>query len=158
MRLALPDLQHEEQVHQTGIALINLFGADLFKYIDSELEKSDGKDWLTTYRKSNLVYANYNFVDPSNLLKELLRVSTSPLRKPIRRVIDNRDSVSFFNRLNATLGDEEVVHAQVSRCIEVGVFDERNHGLHKMKEQHEQQGHSYRNEVAFYDLDAGESR
>jgi hypothetical protein len=105
MRLALPDLQHEEQVHQTGIALINLFGADLFKFIDSELEKSDGKDWLTTYRKSNLVYANYNFVDPSNLLKELLRVSTSPLRKPIRRIIDNRDSVSFFNRLKVILDD-----------------------------------------------------
>ena len=105
MRLALPDLQHEEQVHQTGIALINLFGADFFKFIDSELEKSDGVDWLTTYRKSNLVYANYNFVDPSNLLKELLRVSTSPLRKPIRSAIDGKDSVPFFNRLKVILDD-----------------------------------------------------
>jgi hypothetical protein len=105
MRLALPDLQHEEQVHQTGIALINLFGGDFFKFIDSELEKSDGADWLTTYRKSNLVYANYNFVDPSNLLKELLRVSTSPLRKPIRNTIENRDSVPFFNRLKVILDD-----------------------------------------------------
>ena len=105
MRLALPDLQHEEQVHQTGIALINLFGADFFKFIDSELEKSDGVDWLTTYRKSNLVYANYNFVDPSNLLKELLRVSTSPLRKPIRTAIDGKDSVPFFNRLKVILDD-----------------------------------------------------
>ena len=105
MRLALPDLQHQDQVHQTGIALIILFGEDLFKFIDSELEKSDGIDWLTTYRKSNLVYANYNFVDPSNLLKELLRVSTSPLRKPIRTVIENRDSVAFFNRLKVILDD-----------------------------------------------------
>jgi hypothetical protein len=105
MRLALPDLQHEEQVHQTGIALINLFGADFFKFIDSELEKIDGVDWLTTYRKTNLVYANYNFVDPSNLLKELLRVSTSPLRKPIRTAIDSKDSVPFFNRLKVILDD-----------------------------------------------------
>ena len=105
MRLALPDLEHEEQVHQTGIALINLFGTDFFKFIDSELEKSEGVDWLTTYRKSNLVYANYNFVDPSNLLKELLRVSTSPLRKPIRATIENRDSVPFFNRLKVILDD-----------------------------------------------------
>jgi hypothetical protein len=105
MRLALPDLQHEEQVHQTGIALINLFGADFFKFIDSGLEKSDGVDWLTTYRKSNLVYANYNFIDPSNLLKELLRVSTSPLRKPIRTAIDSKDSVPFFNRLKVILDD-----------------------------------------------------
>ncbi len=84
MRLAVPDLHQEEQVHQTGVALINLLGVDLFKFINSSLENSDGTDWLTTYRKSNLVYANYNFIDPSNLLKELLRVSTSPLRKPIR--------------------------------------------------------------------------
>ncbi len=105
MRLALPDLNHQEQVHQTGIALINLFGADFFKFIDSELEKSDGTDWLTTYRKSNLVYANYNFIDPSNLLKELLRVSSSPLRKPIRNLIENKESVAFFNRLKVILDD-----------------------------------------------------
>lgn len=105
MRLALPDLHHEEQVHQTGIALINLFGADFFKFIDSELEKIDAVDWLTTYRKTSLVYANYNFVDPSNLLKELLRVSTSPLRKPIRAAIDSKESVPFFNRLKVILDD-----------------------------------------------------
>ena len=105
MRLAIPDLHQEEQVHQTGVALINLLGVDLFKFIDASLEKSDGSDWLTTYRKSNLVYANYNFIDPSNLLKELLRVSTSPLRKPIKSLIEMRDSVAFFNRLQIILDD-----------------------------------------------------
>ena len=105
MRLALPDLQLEEQVHQTGIALINLLGVDFFNFIDAELEKSDGNNWLTNYRKSSLVYANYNFIDPSNLLKELLRVSTSPLRKPIRNVIRDIDSVAFFNRLKVILDE-----------------------------------------------------
>ncbi len=105
MRLAVPDLHQEEQVHQTGVALINLLGVDLFKFINSSLENSDGTDWLTTYRKSNLVYANYNFIDPSNLLKELLRVSTSPLRKPIRSLIEPKDSVAFFNRLQVVLDD-----------------------------------------------------
>jgi hypothetical protein len=105
MRIAIPDLKQEEQVHQTGIALINLLGMDFFKFINSELEKTDGKDWLTTYRKSNLVYANYNFIDPSNLLKELLRVSTSPLRKPIKDSVSAKDSVAFFNRLQIVLDD-----------------------------------------------------
>jgi hypothetical protein len=105
MRLALPDLQLEEQVHQTGIALINLFGADFFNFIDAELEKSNGSNWLTNYRKSSLVYTNYNFIDPSNLLKELLRVSTSPLREPIRNAIKDVDSVAFFNRLKVILDD-----------------------------------------------------
>lgn len=105
MRLALPDLYQEEQVHQTGVALINLMGVDLFKFINTELENSDGKNWLTNYRKSNLVYASYNFIDPSNLLKELLRVSTSPLRKPIKSLIEPKDSVAFFNRLQIILDD-----------------------------------------------------
>ena len=105
MRLAIPNLQQEEQVHQTGVALINLLGIDFFEFIDVELRKSDGPEWLTTYRKSSLVYANYNFIDPSNLLKELLRVSTSPLRKPIRSKIQQKDSVAFFNRLKIVLDD-----------------------------------------------------
>lgn len=105
MRLALPDLNQEEQVHQTGVALINLLGVDLFKFINTSLELTEGINWLTTYRKSNLVYASYNFIDPSNLLKELLRVSTSPLRKPIKSIIETKDSVAFFNRLQIILDD-----------------------------------------------------
>ncbi len=105
MRLAKPDLTQEEQIHQTGLAVINLFGSDFFRFINETLEKKDGTDWLTNYRKSNLVYANYNFVDPSNLLKELLRVSTSPLRNPIREIIPQKDSVAFFNRLKIILDD-----------------------------------------------------
>jgi hypothetical protein len=105
MRLAIPDLSQEEQVHQTGVALINLLGVDFFEFIDVELQKNSGADWLTTYRKSSLVYANYNFIDPSNLLKELLRVSSSPLRQPIRSKIDIKDSIPFFNRLKVILDD-----------------------------------------------------
>ena len=83
MRLAIPDLGQEGQIHQTGIGIINLLGIDLFEVVNGNLESADGVDWLTKYRKTSLVYLNYNFNDPSNLLKELLRVSTSPLRKPI---------------------------------------------------------------------------
>lgn len=105
MRLAIPDLDQEGQIHQTGIGLINLLGIDLFDSLNKSLEISDGLDWLTKYRKTSLVYLNYNFNDPSNLLKELLRVSTSPLRKPIKDRIHQREIVAFFNRLQIILDD-----------------------------------------------------
>ena len=105
MRLAIPNLDQEEQIHQTGIGLINLLGVDLFNSINLELEAVEGVDWLTKYRKSSLVYLNYNFNDPSNLLKELLRVSSSPLRNPIRKVIPAKEIVAFFNRLQVILED-----------------------------------------------------
>jgi hypothetical protein len=105
MRLAIPDLDQEGQIHQTGIGLINLLGIDLFNSVNQSLEISDGLDWLTKYRKTSLVYINYNFNDPSNLLKELLRVSTSPLRKPIKERIKPKEIVAFFNRLQIVLDD-----------------------------------------------------
>jgi hypothetical protein len=105
MRLAIPDLDQEGQIHQTGIGLINLLGIDLFSFINQNLEHVDGIDWLTKYRKTSLVYQNYNFNDPSNLLKELLRVSTSPLRKPIREKVAQKDILPFFNRLQIVLDD-----------------------------------------------------
>jgi hypothetical protein len=105
MRLAIPNLDQEEQIHQTGIGLINLLGNDLFSAVNLEMEKAEGSDWLTKYRKSSLVYSNYNFNDPSNLLKELLRVSTSPLRTPIRKLVPPKEIVAFFNRLQIILDD-----------------------------------------------------
>ena len=105
MRLAIPNLDQEEQIHQTGIGLINLLGIDFFNSLNLELEATEGVDWLTKYRKSSLVYLNYNFNDPSNLLKELLRVSSSPLRTPLRIAIPPKDIVAFFNRLQIVLDD-----------------------------------------------------
>ena len=105
MRLAIPDLDQEGQIHQSGIGLINLLGIDFFEVLNESLEGTDGIDWLTKYRKTSLVYLNYNFNDPSNLLKELLRVSTSPLRKPIRAKVEQKEIVAFFNRLQIILDD-----------------------------------------------------
>jgi len=105
MRLAIPDLDQEGQIHQTGIGLINLLSTDLFGVINQSLEQTDGIDWLTKYRKTSLVYQNYNFNDPSNLLKELLRVSTSPLRKPIKEKVAQKEILPFFNRLQIILDD-----------------------------------------------------
>ncbi len=105
MRIANPDLSQEEQIHQAGLAVINLFTADLFAFINNEMEMTEGAAWLMDYRRNNLSYRNYNFLDPSNLLKELLRVSQSPLRGPIRRAINPQQMVEFFDRLQIILDD-----------------------------------------------------
>lgn len=105
MRLAIPNLEEEGQIHQTGIGILNLFGVDLFSAIDKSLIDTDGKDWLTNYRKTNLVYSNYNFNDPSSLLKELLRNSSSLLRIPVRNKVVQKDLVAFFSRLQIILDD-----------------------------------------------------
>ena len=47
MRLAIPDLDQEGQIHQSGIGLINLLGIDFFEVLNQNLETTDGVDWLT---------------------------------------------------------------------------------------------------------------
>lgn len=114
MRIASPNLDKKEQIHQTGLALISLFAGDLFHLIDESLRKSDGENWLTNYRKSQLEYANYNFADPANLLKEIIRFSTSPLRKPLRLAVPQQETVPFYNRLEILLEDRnDWVHHHV---------------------------------------------
>lgn len=105
MRLAKPDLNQSNQIHQAGVGLLNLFAGDLFSAINAHLVASQGIDWLTNYRKSKMSYLNYNFVDPSNLLKEIIRESNSPLRVPIRERIPQKEMVSFFKRLEIILDD-----------------------------------------------------
>ena len=105
MRLAKPDLDQKDQIHQTGLALINLFATDMFSVLDNHLRENENPEWLTEYRKTHLAYQNYNFKDPSNLLKEIIRVSTSPLRIPIRNIVNQKDMIDFFDKLEVILDD-----------------------------------------------------
>ena len=105
MRLAKPDLEQLNQIHQTGIAFINLFASDLFTKLDDFLKTNHNKEWLSDYRKTTITYLNYNFKDPSNLLKEIIRVSNTPLRIPIRSLVEQKEMSIFFNRLDTILDD-----------------------------------------------------
>ena len=105
VRIATPNLSQENQIHQTGLAMINLFAEDLFGFLNENLQSNGNENWLINYRKNSLNYQNYNFLDPSNLLKEIIRVSNSPLRIPIRNIIDQKDMVAFFNKLSTVLED-----------------------------------------------------
>jgi len=119
MRIANPDITSEEQLHQAGIALINLFAVDFFEALDKELCQLDGEAWLAEYRKNQIFYRNYNFTDPSNLLKELLRTSESPLRKPIRNQVAQKFWRGFYDRLQVILDDRnDWVHRNVTFTCE----------------------------------------
>ena len=87
IRISRPDLKIEQQIHQAGIGLINIFGEDLFSYIDLSLKDSQGSRWLIELQKTDFKYQTGNFKDPSTLLKDLIRNSSSPFRIPLRIVV-----------------------------------------------------------------------
>jgi len=119
MRLSKPDLNVEHQIHQTGIGIINLFGEDLFNFIDTRLQTTDGKNWLLDLQKSNYRYQKISFKDPSNLLKDLLRESSSVFRQPIREAVAQKEAVDFYERLQVVLDERnEWVHHQVDASVE----------------------------------------
>ena len=119
LRIVKPDLKIEQQIHQTGIGLINLFGEDFFNYVDRGLSETHGKRWFLDLQKADFKYQNSNFKDPSNLLKELIRNSGSIFRIPLRNDINQKDSVGFYNRLNVVLVERnEWVHHQINATEE----------------------------------------
>lgn len=114
IRLSKPNLEIEQQIHQAGIGLINIFGEDLFRFIDNELNISRGTRWLLDIQKSDFRYQSGNFKDPSVLLKDIIRNSSSPFREPLRKIAPQKESVAFYNRLQIILDDRnEWVHHQI---------------------------------------------
>jgi hypothetical protein len=114
IRISKPDLKIEQQIHQAGIGLINIFGEDLFRFIDKELSISRGPRWLLDIQKSDFRYQSGNFKDPSVLLKDIIRNSSSLFREPLRKIVPQKESVAFYSRLQVILDDRnEWVHHQV---------------------------------------------
>ena len=114
IRLSKPNLEIEQQIHQAGIGLINIFGEDLFRFIDNELNISRGTRWLLDIQKSDFRYQSGNFKDPSVLLKDIIRNSSSPFREPLRKIVPQKESVAFYSRLQIILDDRnEWVHHQI---------------------------------------------
>jgi hypothetical protein len=119
IRISKPDLSIEQQIHQAGIGLINIFGEDLFDFIDESLKSSLGLRWLLEVQKSDFRYQSGNFKDPSILLKDIIRNSSSPFRAPLRQMVPQKESVSFYSRLQIILDDRnEWVHHQIKATEE----------------------------------------
>lgn len=113
LRVVLPNLEVSSQIQATGTSLINVFASDLFDFIDKDLKKSLGANWLLEMQIQTLG-SDLNLNDPSILLKELARKGQSPLRKPLNAYIPQANLKDFYNRLDELLGERHVwVHNSI---------------------------------------------
>lgn len=113
LRVVLPNLEISSQIQATGTSLINVFAADLFDFIDKEMKKNLGANWLLEMQVQTLG-SDLNLQDPSVLLKELARKGQSPLRKPLNAYIPQANLKDFYNRLDELLGERHIwVHNSI---------------------------------------------
>ena len=113
LRVVLPNLEISSQIQATGTSLINVFAADLFDFIDKEMKKNLGVNWLLEMHVQTLG-SDLNLQDPSVLLKELARKGQSPLRKPLNAYIPQANLKDFYNRLDKLLGERHIwVHNSI---------------------------------------------
>jgi hypothetical protein len=113
LRVVLPNLEISSQIQATGTSLINVFAADLFDFIDKEMKKNLGVNWLLEMQVQTLG-SDLNLQDPSVLLKELARKGQSPLRKPLNSYIPQANLKDFYNRLDELLGERHIwVHNSI---------------------------------------------
>lgn len=113
LRIVLPNLDISSQIQATGTSLINVFSADLFDFIDKEMKKTLGVNWLLEMQIQTLG-SDLNLHDPSVLLKELARKGQSPLRKPLNAYIPQANLKDFYNRLDELLGERHIwVHNSI---------------------------------------------
>lgn len=112
-RIVMPNLEVSSQIQASGTSLINVFAADLFDFIDKELKKTLGANWLLEMQVQTLG-SDLNLNDPSVLLKELARKGQSPLRKPLNAYIPQANLKDFYNRLDELLGERHIwVHNSI---------------------------------------------
>ncbi len=113
LRVVLPNLEISSKIQATGTSLINVFAADLFDFIDKEMKKNLGANWLLEMQVQTLG-SDLNLHDPSALLKELARKGQSPLRKPLNAYIPQANLKDFYNRLDELLGERHIwVHNSI---------------------------------------------
>jgi hypothetical protein len=114
MRVAKPDWNSSVQINQTGIGLINLFTGDLFEFIDNNLIKLLGDDWVITSPNGDDEGSTMNFRDPSILLKDLGRKITPSLRLPINAKVKAERLFQFYNLLDDIHGERHLwVHQEI---------------------------------------------
>ena len=114
MRVAKPDWDSSVQINQTGIGLINLFTGDLFEFIDNNLIKLLGDDWVITLPNGDGTGSTMNFRDPSILLKDLGRKITPSLRLPINAKVKAERLFQFYNLLDDIHGERHLwVHQEI---------------------------------------------
>jgi hypothetical protein len=114
MRIAIPNWEIPVQINQAGVGIINLFTSDLFEFIDLNLAKLLGEEWITTLPKESSGAVSLNYRDPSVLLKDLGRKITPTLRLPINAKVSQDKHVQFYNLLDEIHGERHLwVHQEI---------------------------------------------
>jgi predicted HTH domain antitoxin len=98
----------------TANNLLLLMANDLADYIDKEMSRKQGVQWLATLKETNYAYRDFNLKDPAALLKDLARNGSSQIRQALNSRIERGFLKNYYDDINVLLGERNVwIHRQV---------------------------------------------
>ena len=114
MRMMIPKDYDSNSVTMTANNLLLLMANDLADYIDKEMSKKQGVQWLATLKETNYTYRDFNLKDPAALLKDLARNGSSQIRQALNSRIERGFLKNYYDDINVLLGERNVwIHRQV---------------------------------------------
>lgn len=114
MRMMIPKDYDSNAVTMTANNLLLLMANDLAEYIDKEMTRKQGVQWLATLKESNYTYRDFNLKDPAALLKDLARNGSSQIRQALNSRIERGFLKNYYDDINVLLGERNVwIHRQV---------------------------------------------
>lgn len=114
MRMMIPSEYDSNSVTMTANNLLLLMANDLAEYIDREMTRKQGVQWLATLKETNYTYRDFNLKDPAALLKDLARNGSSQIRQALNSRIERGFLKNYYDDINVLLGERNVwIHRQV---------------------------------------------
>ena len=114
MRMMIPEVYDSNSVTMTANNLLLLMANDLADYIDKEMSRKQGVQWLATLKETNYAYRDFNLKDPAALLKDLARNGSSQIRQALNSRIERGFLKNYYDDINVLLGERNVwIHRQV---------------------------------------------
>ena len=114
MRMMIPKEYDSNSVTMTANNLLLLMANDLADYIDKEMSRKQGVQWLATLKETNYAYRDFNLKDPAALLKDLARNGSSQIRQALNSRIERGFLKNYYDDMNVLLGERNVwIHRQV---------------------------------------------
>jgi hypothetical protein len=114
MRMMIPKEYDSNSVTMTANNLLLLMANDLADYIDKEMSRKQGVQWLATLKETNYAYRDFNLKDPAALLKDLARNGSSQIRQALNSRIERGFLKNYYDDINVLLGERNVwIHRQV---------------------------------------------
>lgn len=119
MRMMIPNDYDRNSVTMTANNLLLLMANDLSEFINTEMIRKSGPQWLTTLKETNYSYRDFNLKDPASLLKDLARNGSSQLRQALNSQIERGFLKNYYDDVNILLGERNVwIHRQVQETTD----------------------------------------